>query len=352
MSLENHISDIQKKLKNMEYTNEQSISQGVVLRLLSALGWPVYDTQLVIPEYNIQGRRVDFALCTHKNKPVIFIEVKQPGNTLGADKQLFEYAFHTGVPFAIVTDGKEWHFYLPAEVGSYDERRLYKLDLMEREDLESSYRLERYLSYGNVISGIALDNAREDYKNVSKEREAKTNIPVAWKKLIEDKDDILLDVISDKVESICGFKPTPIQIINYLESLHISVDNITKLSGTSIITKPKKPFTTAFAKSKRSTSRDKIKVKFPDGIEICKSKVGDTMVEVIKKIGFDKVKSLNIEMYGHPIVSDTKYRQDKYKWADAGRGVYIFTHSNTDKKFSQLNEINEALSLGLLIEKG
>jgi predicted type IV restriction endonuclease len=112
MSLENHIPDIQKKLKNMEYTNEQSISQGIVSRLLSTLDWPVYDTQLVIPEYNIQGRRVDFALCAHKNKPVIFVEVKQPGNTLGADKQLFEYAFHTGVPFAIVTDGKEWHFYL------------------------------------------------------------------------------------------------------------------------------------------------------------------------------------------------------------------------------------------------
>jgi len=126
MQLETHLLDIQERLKNNEYYNEQSISQGIVVRLLSALEWPIYDPQVVIPEYKIQGRRVDFALCAHKNKPVIFVEVKQPGNTLGADKQLFEYAFHTGVPFAIVTDGKEWHFYLPAEVGSYDERRVYK----------------------------------------------------------------------------------------------------------------------------------------------------------------------------------------------------------------------------------
>ena len=140
MSLEEQITDIQGKLRNNEYPNEQSISQGIVLRLLSALQWPVYDTQSVIPEYSIQGRRVDFALCVQKNKPVIFIEVKQPGNTLGADKQLFEYAFHKGIPFAIVTDGIEWHFYLPAEVGSYDERRVYKLDLIERDKQESSYR--------------------------------------------------------------------------------------------------------------------------------------------------------------------------------------------------------------------
>ena len=116
MSLEEHIPDIQNKLRNNEYPNEQSISQGIVMRLLSAMQWPVYDPQSVIPEYSIQGKRVDFALCVQKNRPVIFIEVKQPGNTLGADKQLFEYAFHKGVPFAIVTDGKEWHFYLPAEV--------------------------------------------------------------------------------------------------------------------------------------------------------------------------------------------------------------------------------------------
>ena len=121
MTLENHIPDIQEKLKKNEYPNEQSISQGIVLRILSVLGWPIYDTQIVIPEFNIQGRRVDFALCHPNNKPIIFIEVKQPGNMLGADKQLFEYAFHTGVPLAIVTDGKEWHFYLPAEIGDYDE---------------------------------------------------------------------------------------------------------------------------------------------------------------------------------------------------------------------------------------
>ena len=350
MTLEEHITDIQNKLRNNEYPNEQSISQGIVLRLLSVIQWQVYDTQSVIPEYSIQGRRVDFALCVQKNKPVIFIEVKQPGNTLGADKQLFEYAFHKGVPFAIVTDGKEWHFYLPAEVGNYDERRVYKLDLIERDTQESAYRLERYLSFDEVANGNALENAREDYKNVSKERQAKANIPIAWEKLIEEKDEMLTEVVSEKAESICGFKPTQKQIIAYLSSLKSGIasrpSTPTKGNKDSYTLPPKAP-----VYSSKSSHRSKIKVIFPDGVEICLPKVADTMVEVIRKIGFEKVKSLNIQMYGFPIVSNQKYKQDKYNWSDTGSGIFVFTHSSTDKKISQLNEINDGLALGLKIDR-
>jgi hypothetical protein len=75
------------------------------------------------------------------------------------------------------------------------------------------------------------------------------------------------------------------------------------------------------------------------------------MVEVIRKIGFEKVKSLNIEMYGFQLVSEKKHVHGKYNWSDAGGNVYIFTLSNTDEKLSQLNEINDGLSLGLKIDK-
>lgn len=342
MSLEEHIHDIQNKLRNNEYPNEQSISQGIVLRLLSAMRWPVYDTQIVIPEYSLQGKRVDFALCVQKNKPVILIEVKLPGNTLGADKQLFEYAFHKGVPFDIVTDGREWHFYLPAGEGSYDERRVYKLDLIERDTQESAYRLKRYLSFDDVGTGSALENAREDYKNVSKERQARANIPIAWRRLLEEKDEMLTEVISERVESICGYKPTQKQIITYLSSLKPDIESLPKS------TRGKQG---SFAPPPKSSGRSKIKVTFPDGVEIYQSTVADTMVEVIRNIGFEKVKSIGIEICGFPLVSNQKYKQTKYHWYDAGSGIYVFTNSNTDKKLSQLNEINDALALGLKIEK-
>lgn len=352
MPLEADISDIQEKLKNNGYPNEQSILQGIVLRLLSTLGWPVYDTQLVCPEYNIQGRRVDLALFVRANKPVIFLEAKQLGKIDGADKQLFEYAFHAGVPFAIATDGKEWHFYLPAETGNYDERRVYKLDLIERDIQESAYRFERYLAFNSVTNDSALENAKKDYKNISKEREAKANIPIAWGKLLEEKDEMLLDVISEKVESICGFKPPQKQISNYLKSLQQTIATTVRAEPTATVstTEPSRVKPHPISASTKSSERAKIKVTFPGGEEIYYSKVAETMVEVIRKIGFEKVKSLNIQMYDCPLVSEKQHRQNKYNWSDAG-GMYIFTHSNTDKKISQLNEINDSLSLGLKIEK-
>ncbi|BAM00926.1 MULTISPECIES: type I restriction endonuclease [Caldilinea] len=124
MSLEQHIEEIRAGIKAGRFTNEASVSQGIVLRLLHALSWPSYDTQVVCPEYSLEGRRVDYALCHPPGKPIAFIEVKQIGQSEGAERQLFEYAFHVGVPLAVLTDGQEWNFFLPGEQGDYGERRV------------------------------------------------------------------------------------------------------------------------------------------------------------------------------------------------------------------------------------
>ena len=96
MTLKEHIDDIRDRLEKGEFPNEAAVSQGIVLRLLNVLAWPTFDTQIVIPEYGMEGTRVDFALCYPQSKPLVFIEVKQVGNIEGAEKQLFQYAFHKG----------------------------------------------------------------------------------------------------------------------------------------------------------------------------------------------------------------------------------------------------------------
>lgn len=216
MSLEAHVEEVRGGLRAGRYTNEAAVSQGIVLRLLGALGWPTYDTQIVCPEYSLTGRRVDYALCHPANKPLAFIEVKQVGQSDGAERQLFEYAFHDGVPIAILTDGQEWNFFLPAEQGNYAERRVYKLDLLERDLKESVARLDRYLSYSRVSSGAALAAAREDYRNVSRNRQMHLTLPEAWTKLVADEDDLLLELVADKVESLCGFKPDVDTVAKFL----------------------------------------------------------------------------------------------------------------------------------------
>ena len=123
--LKRDIGEIRDAIKAGRFTSEAAVCQGIVLRILHALSWPTYDTQVVCPEYSVESRRVDFALCHPAGKPVVFIEVKQIGQSdTAAERQLFEYAFHKGVPMAILTDGQDWQFFLPAEQGEYGERRV------------------------------------------------------------------------------------------------------------------------------------------------------------------------------------------------------------------------------------
>lgn len=241
MNLETHVEQIRHGIRAGYFVNEASISQGIVLRLLHALSWPTYDTGIVCPEYSLQNRRVDFALCHPARKPIAFVEVKQIGLSEGAERQLFEYAFHAGVPLAILTDGREWNFFLPAEQGDYGERRVYKLDIIEREVAECVARLNRYLHYDSIVSGEAIEAARRDYRNVSRARQIRQTLPRAWARLLEDQDEILIELVADRVESLCGYKPDPDTVADFLRQRALGQP----LDSFSLETRtPKNPSTT------------------------------------------------------------------------------------------------------------
>ena len=219
MTISNHIEKLKEELQRDAFPSEAAVTNGVLLPALNELGWPVFDTGIVVPEFSLEGRRVDYALCHPMKKPAIFVEVKKGGNLEGADKQLFEYAFHSGVPMAILTDGKEWRFYLPGEQGRYDERMVYKLDLLERNIEDAANKLERYLRYEKVCSGEALQAARSDYQAVAKDREIKDTLPRAWNALLKEPDSLLLEYLAEKVADLCGYKPDLNSCGQFLESV-------------------------------------------------------------------------------------------------------------------------------------
>src|SRR2546423_14288808 len=166
MSLENTLSDIVARLREGRIPNEQAISQGVVLRILQELGWNTWDTNLIWPEYRTAEGRADFALCHPPTKPAVFIEVKPIGRAEDAIRQALDYAFHTGgVPFVVLTDGQTWSFYLTMERGTYEERRVYKLDLFERSAVEAAAKFSEYLAHDKVFSGQALGDGEDAYQN-------------------------------------------------------------------------------------------------------------------------------------------------------------------------------------------
>lgn len=219
MSLESTLTDITARLRQGTFPNEQAISQGIVLRLLQNLGWDTWDTTVVWPEYQTGEGRVDFALCHPASKPAIFIEVKQPGKAEDAVRQALEYAFHTGVPFTVLSDGRTWSFYLPAEQGSYEERRVYKLDLFERPAAEAAETLSRYLVRARVESGEALETARQEYRSLNRRAQARAAVPESWRELVAKGDEDLVGLLANAVERKAGVRPDDDTVAEFLAAL-------------------------------------------------------------------------------------------------------------------------------------
>ena len=188
MTLQEHIDDIRDKLVKREFPDEDAVSQRIVLRLLKALAWPIFNTQIVHPEYSVGGgRRVDFALCRPESTPQVFIEVKQVGKVEWADQQLFEYAFdyeeyafdYKGIPIAVSTDGRKWHFFHLMGLKYYGELKVRELDFIEGSTEKIADCLNRYLNYQSIRTGEAILTMKKDYERVYKQKvESKPLAPI------------------------------------------------------------------------------------------------------------------------------------------------------------------------------
>ena len=170
----------------------------------------VFDVQVVAPEFKIGTRKVDYALCHPAGKPSVLVEVKDLGKADGrGQKQLFEYCFHQGVPIAVLTDGREWSFFLPSGQGSYEERRFARLDLIDDEPAYAAETCEKYLNFDRVKSGEARRRAERDYEAFRRQKEAASNYASVWRRLLAGPDALLLDLFSEEVGNETGVRPEP-----------------------------------------------------------------------------------------------------------------------------------------------
>lgn len=213
------ISRLKRLLASGRLTNEAAVREAAVLPILAEIGWEIFDPDIVAREYPLGKGRVDYALSPRNGVPSVIIEVKRDLTTSdSADQQLFQYAFHAGVPLAVLTDGREWAFYLPSGQGSYAERRFYKLDLSERTEIESLQRLRRYIGFEAVGSGAFRRSAEDDYQQLRDSRMAIEVLPAAWKSIVQDRESLLFEMIAEKAEDLCGVRPPAEAIEEFLLS--------------------------------------------------------------------------------------------------------------------------------------
>ena len=99
--------------------NETRTRMALIDPLLRALGWDVFDPEVVTPEYKAGGGRADYALLRADGQPAATVEAKKLGETLSSHRmQMLNYANASGIEYAGLTDGDHWELYSVFRAGS------------------------------------------------------------------------------------------------------------------------------------------------------------------------------------------------------------------------------------------
>lgn len=109
---------------------EAVVRQCIVLRLLLAAGFDIWNPQEIVPEEtNAGGRRSDFLVRRGQGR--FALEIKGMGVTLGNREyeQAVTYSVHEGSRWAVVTNGRKWVVLDEHLPGRYEQRAALTLEM-------------------------------------------------------------------------------------------------------------------------------------------------------------------------------------------------------------------------------
>ncbi|WP_323762201.1 type I restriction endonuclease [Maricaulis sp.] len=135
------LADRLAKAKSQADISEEATKQAVILPFLKELGFDVFDTTEVIPEYTAdvgirRGEKVDYAVAIN-GKIEFIVEAKPLNANLGSVQynQLYRYFGVTEVRIAILTNGADYWFFTDIDApNKMDERPFFKFSLEAYDD--------------------------------------------------------------------------------------------------------------------------------------------------------------------------------------------------------------------------
>lgn len=269
------------------YNDEASTKQGLILPILNALSWNPFNLFEVKPEYGIENKKVDFALLVN-NSPKVFIEAKKATENLEKhEDQLLNYSFKHGVPLAILTNGLNWYFYLPSAEGSWKNRRFYSINLKQQDIKEVAISFTTLLEKSNIVSGCAFEKAKKRFESKIKAKKISKYLPEAWVKILQEPDELLLEILADKTEQMCGYKPESSMISSFLQKKYNELESVQ--NSTPKKHKSNMNFKEADEKHRRKPFK-KVSQKdlIPSILEILKQNNGKALKPYVEKEMFNR----------------------------------------------------------------
>ncbi|MBN1404158.1 MAG: type I restriction enzyme HsdR N-terminal domain-containing protein [Opitutales bacterium] len=143
MDLIDVLKGISSKIESQKafLTTEEATKNALILPVLAALGYNVFDPTEVVPEFTCdvgtkKGEKVDYALIIN-GQPLILIECKQLGTKLSINQasQLFRYFAASAAKFGVLTNGVDYLFYTDIEAANkMDEKPFFEMNMLQLED--------------------------------------------------------------------------------------------------------------------------------------------------------------------------------------------------------------------------
>lgn len=220
------IADIRDRLDGGVVSDIGRVEQGVVLPLLGALGWPVFDPTIVVRHHRVGDRTVSCALLGRHAEPAVLVDIETPGTAVTPAGNGHRHAFER---IRVATNGAQWALSFADANRSDPEEPFHSVDLRHSPGDEAARGLLRYLARDAIVTGDALAAAATDQRIAQQSRRAVEALPEAWDQLVAQPSERLLDLLASQVERLCGVSPARDATTRFLKTLaegtrHVDVD--------------------------------------------------------------------------------------------------------------------------------
>lgn len=219
-----------KSNKKLASFDEASTKQAVVLRLLSFLGWDIFNVEEVYPDYAANSTNVSYALRI-KSTNKVFIDVKRVHAKLdNYQKSLVDLASREDVNMAVLTNGITWWFYLISANGSWQRKWFYSIDLIKQNPDSFVPNLIDLISKTKVAKGQSLKAAKSLFQR-KRQKLAANFLPEAWNQIISQPNKIFVELLSEQTEKLCRYKVDAKSIQKFLDN-HMDKWLVKSVAGT------------------------------------------------------------------------------------------------------------------------
>lgn len=204
--------------------NEETAKVQILVPILRDLGWDPFGPE-VRWEYSVgetkSGGRVDIAL-TADGRTRALIEAKAPGANLDNHvKQVLGYAFEDGVDICVLSDGLQWRLYLPREKGPPRERVFADLSIDKDPVDRLDDDLNTFLGREQLLTGHAETRAKQVRRARLDAARLEQEMPRIWQRLIDDADEQLVELVTQRVYDEVSLRPQREQIIALMRGMPI-----------------------------------------------------------------------------------------------------------------------------------